>query len=275
MQLEERKLREREFHDLIRFVHNDPHLADTRWTPDLEETIKTNPLWANMKYYAVERKSRKMVLNWFLDNCKDKMVLDYCCGNGEDGVLIAKNGAHHVHGIDISEVSIENCQALASNNGVEEKTSYEIRDAENTAFEDGTFDVITEYGALHHLDLPKAAAEMARILKKDGKAICNEALAHNPIIHTYRKLTPHLRTEWEVDHILRRKDFRVFNDYFNKVEMHFFHLMTLFAVPLRRTGMFYPALGCLELADDVLLKLPGLKWQAWQTVFVLSEPKKP
>jgi ubiquinone/menaquinone biosynthesis C-methylase UbiE len=272
--MEVRKQREKEFHDRLRQVNEDIHVADTRWSPELEETIKNNPMWVNMKYYSIERQSRAMILDWFQENCKGKRVLDYCCGNGEDGVFIAQNGAREVVGIDISDVSIANCQELARKNGVEKITSYQVGDAENTGFEDNCFDVITEYGALHHLDLERAFAEMSRILKPDGKIICNEALGHNLVINAYRRLTPHLRTEWEVEHILRKESFEVARKYFDKVDIHFYYLFTLLAVPFRKLPIFEPVLSILEKIDNVILKLPLIKWQAWQIVFVLSEPRK-
>jgi 23S rRNA G2069 N7-methylase RlmK/C1962 C5-methylase RlmI len=113
--MEVRKQREKEFHDRLRQVNEDIHVADTRWSPELEETINNNPMWVNMKYYSIERQSRTMILDWFKENSKAKRVLDYCCGNGEDGVFIAQNGAREVVGIDISDVSIANCQELSSN----------------------------------------------------------------------------------------------------------------------------------------------------------------
>ena len=99
-------------------------------------------------------------------------------------------------------------------------------------------------------------------------------LAHNVIIHAYRRLTPKLRTPWEVDHILRRSSFKVAEKYFGRIEMKFFHLFSLFAVPFRNTSLFSPLLAGLEFVDDLALRVPGLRWQAWQTVFVLSEPRK-
>lgn len=272
--METRKQREKEFHDQLRLVNEDVHVADTRWSPELEETIKNNPLWTNMKYYSIERQSRAMISEWFQKNCKGKRVLDYCCGNGEDGIFIAQNGAREVVGIDISDVSIANCQELARKNGLERSTFYLVADAENTGFEDNSFDVITEYGALHHLDLENAFAEMSRILKPDGKIICNEALGHNLLINAYRRLTPHLRTEWEVEHILRKESFEVARKYFDNVDIHFYYLFTLLAVPFRKFSIFEPVLNILEKIDNLILKLPVIKWQAWQIVFVLSEPKK-
>jgi ubiquinone/menaquinone biosynthesis C-methylase UbiE len=247
---------------------------DTRWSLEMENSLKHNPLWVNMKYYSVERKSREMVLHWFRDNCSGKCALDYCCGNGEDARIIAKYGARKVVGIDVSEVSIQNCIRLAAEEGLDTITTYLVQDAENTGFEDNSFDIIAEYGALHHLDLEKAYAELSRILRPDGKIICNEAVAHNPLIHSYRKMTPHLRTPWEVEHILRKKDFQLASKYFGKTQINFFHLVTLFAFPLRKTQFFLPLLRAFEWMDSLLLKLPGLKWWAWQAVFILSEPRQ-
>jgi len=272
--IEQRKQVEQEFHDSLRKVHDDDHVADTRWSPELEVTIKNNPMWSNMKYYAVERKSRTIVLDWFKENCKGRQVLDYCCGNGDDGVFIAQHGAREVTGIDLSGTSIDNCSKKAHNLGLTNIT-FKVMDAEVLDFRDKTLDVVTEYGALHHVNLNKAYSEMARVLKPDGKAICVEALGHNNIIHLYRKLTPHLRTEWEAEHILRKKDIELARKYFNKIEIvGFFHLFTLGAVPFRNLPGFNTILRILEILDTVLLKMPIIKWQAWQVVYVLSKPKK-
>ncbi|MFO1247315.1 MAG: class I SAM-dependent methyltransferase [Alphaproteobacteria bacterium] len=274
LELEERKIKERDFHNTHRLVTEDAGVAETRWSPELEGTIQKNPAWANMKYYAIERLSRNFILDWYSKNVKGKVVLDYCCGNGEDGMLIAKAGAQKVIGIDISDVSIENSHNLAVANGVGDIVEHRVADAENTGFPDNTFDIITEYGCLHHLDLSRAIPELARVLKPDGKLIGDEALAHNIIIHTYRKLTPHLRTEWEVDHILRRKDFKLMENYFGKVDLRFYYLFSILAVPFRNTFFFKPLLWVLELLDSIVLKIPGIRWQAWQVVLILSEPKK-
>lgn len=267
--LNARKQKEKEFHDILR-----DGAFGQRWSPELEKLIQENPLWANMKYYAVERKSRQAVLDWFSANCKGKKVLDYCCGNGDDSFIIAQKGASEVIGIDLSQVSIDNCNQMAINKGLEGNASFYVMDAEDLKFEANYFDVITEYGVLHHLDIKKAYPELARVLKPDGKCICVETLGHNPIIHYYRKITPHIRTEWEVEHILRKKDIEMAKAYFNKVDvLGFFHLASIAAVPFRNLLGFRALLSLLETIDSLILKLPFLKWQAWQVVFTLSEPK--
>jgi hypothetical protein len=111
-------------------------------------------------------------------------------------------------------------------------------------------------------------------LRPGGAIICNEALGHNPIIHLYRRCTPRLRTEWEVNHILRKNQFRTAAKYFAEVRLHFFHLATLFAVPFRNTPFFPTLLAATEALDGLLLKMPVIKWHAWQVVFTLAKPIK-
>ena len=267
--MDARKEQEKIFHDKLRYES-----FGQRWTPVLENTIRQNPLWTNMKYYSIERKSRTMVLDWFRENCQGKKALDYCCGNGEDSIYIAKNGAKEVIGIDISEVSIKNCKKRAIEEEVSSKVTFSVMDAESLEFENDTFDIITEYGALHHLNLEKAYSELARVVKKDGKVICNEALGHNFFINLYRKLTPTLRTEWEAKHILCKKDLELAKKYFGEIKVNFFHLTTLLAVPFRNLPGFGTVLNILEKLDGFLLKIPFVKWQAWQVVVVLSQPNK-
>ncbi len=150
-----------------------------------------------------------------------------------------------------------------------------IMDAESTQFNHDYFDLIVVSGVLHHLDIKKAYRELARILKPDGEVICTEALRHNPLIHAYRKRTPHLRSAWETEHILGKREILLAKQYFENVRVaKFFHLATLAAVPFRNSPVFKSALRGLESIDSLLLHIPILKWQAWMAVFVLSRPRK-
>lgn len=272
--LEKRKIDEIQFHNALRFVSNDKHVADTRWSPEMERTVSENPLWVNMKYYAIERLSREYILNWFRSNCQKACVLDMCCGNGDDSIFIAKECNAEVVGCDISDVSINNCRSLAEREGVATKTRFDIQDVEKMNYSDNSFDVITEYGALHHVDLPKVYSEIARVLRPNGHAICNEALGHNLAIQWYRKLTPQLRTAWEAEHILKKPHIDLARKYFRKVTVRHYHLATLVAVPFRNTVFFQPLLTVLEWIDHIILKIPFFRWQSWQAVILLEDPIK-
>ena len=146
-------------------------------------------------------------------------------------------------------------------------------DAEKLEFEKNFFDIIVCSGVLHHLSLQRAYSELARVLKPDGEIICNEPLIHNPIFQLYRRMTPHLRTKWEMEHILSKNDIKLAKEYFGKVETKFFHLATLLAVPFRNFSIFNPLLTFFEWVDSILLRLPLIQWLSWQIVFILSKPK--
>ena len=265
-----RKHEEREFHDRLR-----AESFEQRWTPEAEAGTETDPQWANFKYYAVERRSLDYARAWLQREAAGRTVLDYGCGNGEESLFAARHGAARVVGIDISEVSIKNCRLRAERDGLMSAVDFRVNDGEALEFADNTFDVAMEYGVLHHVELEAAMRELARVLKPSGRMICTEALGHNPIIQAYRRRTPDLRTQWEVEHILRKDAFAAMGRYFRRIEPRFFHLATLAAVPFRKSAIFRPLLGVLEAADSVLLRTPGLKWHAWITVFVLSEPVGP
>jgi ubiquinone/menaquinone biosynthesis C-methylase UbiE len=268
MTLESRKQEEIAFHDKLRAGAH-----EQRWSPDAEHRVETDPLWSNFKYYAVERHSLELMRRWQLEHCQGATILDYCCGNGDEAIFVAQHGARKVHGIDISEVSINNCRERAAAAGLSDVARFDVMDAEAMDFPDATFDFIMEYGVLHHLELDQGMRELARVLKPGGHMICTETLGHNPFIRAYRRRTPHLRTAWETEHILKREQFEHMRRHFGKIEMHFFHLATLAAVPLRGTPLFEPAVSVLRVVDKALLSVPGLKWQAWQVLFRLSEPR--
>jgi len=238
-----------------------------------EKPAQYRYLTSNRKYYSIVRKSRDFVNEWLKQRCPGSRALDYCCGNGDSTILMAKNGAESI-GIDISDISIENCKRNTIREGLDKNVSFFVMDAENTKFGDDYFDMIICSGVLHHLDTKKAFKELARILKPNGEVICIEPLRYNPLIQLYRKLTLHLRTRWEAEHILTLGDLDIAKKHFEKIEVRFFHLFTLLAVPLRNSKFFNTILTLLEAADSVAMKLPLVQLMAWQMVFILSKPLK-
>ena len=94
------------------------------------------------------------------------------------------------------------------------------------------------------------------------------------MIHWYRKRTPHLRTAWEVEHILGVPEIRKGEAAFESVNIRFFHLASLAAVPFRKAFFFKPLLSLLEGIDAVLLSLPLIQRWAWVGVVVLTRPRK-
>ena len=280
--MEERKLKEIEHSRKRREVLQgferlaDTHAADQ--IDDLEELIKDkekyNYYFSNMKYYAVTKSSEKYKTDWLEDKCsQDTKVLDFACGSGENGIYAATCGAE-VIGIDISPEGVENATNNAKKFDLSDTCRFEEMDGEEMSFPDNHFDIGIEYGALHHVDLDKALSELARVIKKDGQMMCLEAMRHNPLIHNYRKRTPHLRTEWEVEHILGVESFDLMKKYFNKVEAKYFHLFTLALVPLRKTFIFPVLYPVFDFLDKILLSNKLMGKYGWIMAIELSEPIK-
>jgi ubiquinone/menaquinone biosynthesis C-methylase UbiE len=229
----------------------------------------------NRRFYAisgVNQEANRNILRPIL--AKGGRVLDYGCGNGDFAIWAAQQGAL-VSAIDISAVSIENARHAAEDAAVADRISFRVMDAEHMGFEDNSFDAICILGVLHHLDLDAAYRELVRVVKATGTVVATEATRHNPIIHAYRKRTPHLRTDWELHHILGKPDVDLARQYFRAVDVQHFHLAALAAIPLRQTKLFEPSLKTLTAFDQkALLKIPGLRWWAWMTLFTMREPMK-
>lgn len=279
MELEERKQKEIEHSDQRRSI-----VAGFEYQTDAsEESLKRDHVvtdeeyehhFSNMKFYSITRSSFAYRDRLLYDSISGKTTLDYCCGNGEVALEMARKKADKVCAIDISQVAIDNAMALAQKYGVADRCDFSVMDAENMTYDTSSFDVIHEYGALHHLELNAAFKELSRVLKPNGVLVCTEALRHNPLIHRYRKKTPQLRTDWEVEHILGVPEILQGRKYFEEVNIRFFHLAALGAVPLRKAFVFKPILKVLELFDGVLMRIPYLRRMAWIAVIEYRKPKK-
>lgn len=255
---------------------SDTHAAQQ--VEDLESLVKDkdkfNYYFSNMKYYSITTLSEKYKNDW-LDKecCEGKKIIDFACGNGENGIYAAVSGAECI-GIDISPEGVENANKNAKKFNVERNCKFLEMDGENMKFKENTFDLGVEYGALHHVDLDLALSELARVLKPNGKMMCIEAIRHNPIIHLYRKKTPHLRTEWEVDHILGVESFDIMKKYFKNINVKYFHLTALALVPLRKTFIFPFLLPIFNFFDRILLSNKLIGKYGWIMAVELSNPYK-
>jgi ubiquinone/menaquinone biosynthesis C-methylase UbiE len=229
--------------------------------------------FSNTKFYSITHSSEAYQYGWLRDRCRQGVrVLDFGCGNGENGIYAAKCGAEVV-GIDISPEGVANANLNAQHEGLADHCSFKVMDGEDMSFTDNSFDICVEYGALHHIELDTAMKEINRVLKPEAQIICVEALKHNPFIHWYRKRTPHLRTQWEVEHILGVDDLKIVTQYFQEIDVRFFHLAVLAAVPFRKTFFFRPMRVFLDSIDKLILNNAMFGKYAWIMVFTARKPK--
>ena len=93
-------------------------------------------------------------------------ILDVGCGSGFFTILLGKQG-HEVTGTDLTPEMIEKSRELAKEEQVE--CVFEVMDAENLNFPDGTFDVVISRNLTWTLpDAARAYEEWCRVLKKGG-----------------------------------------------------------------------------------------------------------
>ena len=246
--MDARKEREKAFHD-------DEYLDDARW-----QSVD--------KYYAIIERRVRFWDDFLTTRAAGRRVLECGCGVGSYSIRLAQVGAR-VCGIDLSETALRKARGSARREGVQ--VDFRPMDAEALDFEDRSFDIICGNGILHHVALTRAYAEIARTLKADGVAIFMEPLGHNPLINLYRRVTPGLRTPDE--HPIVMHDLALARRYFGSVELRFDHLLTLAAVPLRKTPLFAGALRVLDDADSWLFtRLPFTRRWAWFATALLREP---
>lgn len=99
---------------------------------------------------------------------KGKKVLEIGLGQGADSEQIIRRGALW-SGLDLTETSVERVKKRLSikqlpYQNIRQGTALEI------PFPDNSFDIVYSFGVLHHIpEILKAQAEIARVLKPDGK----------------------------------------------------------------------------------------------------------
>ena len=251
-----RKRRELEFHnrdrdaEFVRRAQADPRLYDR--------------FYGNRKYYGVTRRSQAYVLDWIERHAAERVFLDYGCGDGSKARIAARAGAHLSLGLDISDISIRNCQRRAKDEGLTGVRFFQA-DAEQTGLPDGCVDAVLCSGMLHHVDLSHALPELRRVLKPGGVALAVEALNYNPAIKLYRWLTPAMRTAWEKRHILGLKDVRFASRYFDIAEIRYWHVVGYAG------GKYSAIAGLLDRTDRLLEKIPYLNRLAWIFTFEMRK----
>jgi SAM-dependent methyltransferase len=229
------------------------------------------PVWS---FYKVARSSRRAFRDWLVaEGLTGNRVLEYGSGVSAQAFFLAAHGADVV-GIDISPVAVEQGRARAASEHLEDRIEFRVMDAERLDFPDRTFDLVCGSAVLHHLDLSLAYPEIARVLRPGGSAIFVEPLGHNPLINAYRNRTPSLRTVDE--HPLLVRDLWQAREYFRQVDVRFFHLAALAALPFRDRSRFPAILSVLEPLDQWLFRVaPPLRKHAWMSVFRMFDPLGP
>jgi SAM-dependent methyltransferase len=117
-----------------------------------------------------------------------KQVLDLGCGHGMAAVVLARRGAR-VTALDLSPGYLAEARRRAQANEV--AVEFLEANAERLPFADGSFDRVWAHAVLHHLELRVVAAELHRVLRPGGVAVCCEPLGGNPLLVLGRRWLPY------------------------------------------------------------------------------------
>ena len=104
---------------------------------------------------------------WVSGQIAEKQCLDAGCGMGSATFYLAKY-ARHITGIDISEIAIH----YANRHYTLKNCIFNIMDIKNLTYPNSSFDVITSFEVLEHLnrdDQIRYVREIARVLKPRGE----------------------------------------------------------------------------------------------------------
>ena len=130
---------------LLRYIHENPVKAGVVAAPQGYE-------WSSDRYYR-----RGKGEDW----------LDVGSGTGGISERAARAGAN-VRGVDLAPVLVETAKRRAAEHGLE--IDYQVGDAEQLPFEDGSFDVVSSsVGAIFAPDHPAVALELARVTRPGGR----------------------------------------------------------------------------------------------------------
>ena len=115
-------------------------------------------------FYLALKPIRIAVMNELL-KYKEKVILDLCCGTGNQLNLLSKHGFRNLYCLDISDSMLEIAKRDDSPIKIYNK------DATKTSFDNASFDVVIISFAIHEKDRNTQQAlinEAYRIIKKDG-----------------------------------------------------------------------------------------------------------
>ncbi|MHA1905881.1 MAG: class I SAM-dependent methyltransferase [Candidatus Thorarchaeota archaeon] len=98
-------------------------------------------------------------------------VLEIGCGGGQNSIVLKKQGARSVLGIDQSENQLKHAIELADNLGIEVQfKKYDMEDL--SEFNDGSVDLIVSSHAMNYaMDLQRVFGECDRLLRPGGRMV--------------------------------------------------------------------------------------------------------
>jgi SAM-dependent methyltransferase len=202
-----------------------------------------------------------------LGDVRRKRVLDYGCGHGMAAVVLARRGAE-VTAFDLSPGYIREAAERAAANQV--RVMCRVADGEDLPFPNQSFDAVWGNAILHHLDLAKAARELARVLRHGGIAVFCEPWGGNPLLEFARRRLPYPGKDRTPDERpLRADDLSPLRERFPRLSVRGYQILGM----IRRFGRWNRLARCADAVDRVGLGLMP-SFRNWCRYVVLTLPNE-
>ena len=197
-------------------------------------------------------------------------VLELGAGDGGLSLALLERGAD-VTALDVSPAMVAVAEARAERFAAGRPARFLVRPAEETGLEDAGFDLVIGKWLLHHVDLPRAAAEIARVLRPGGRGLFMESSALNPaLVLARRNLVGRLgvpRFGTPDERPLGRDDLRLLARYFRRVSVGFPSFWLVQMVDRHITRDRWPAFArACRRADAALARTPLRRYGYWMLV---------
>jgi 2-polyprenyl-3-methyl-5-hydroxy-6-metoxy-1,4-benzoquinol methylase len=261
--LTDRQRREQAFYG--EFMRRNPVEEITFDPVDGLERRPWNPYW--FVYEVLRQRCRP----------NEQRILDFGCGPGRSALRLARMG-FEVHGFDICEESITTARKLAARYECGSRATFEVHTAEKLGYADGFFDAVCGFDILHHVDVPRAIAECARVLRPGGLAIFREhlevpvfdAVRNTRVVKRFAPKTSSLEHEiTEDERKLNRNDLDSIRHIFPDLVVHRFRVLSRLNWFVRQEKLEI----LLERIDLGLIRaIPPLAALGGSAVLVMTKP---
>lgn len=151
-------------------------------------------------------------------------ILDLGCGTGDLTLELLALGAQ-VTAIDLSTGMLALAEQRVRAFGGGRRATFVATAVERLDLDSDAFDIVVGRFILHHLEIARAAPEIARVLRSGGRAVFAENSAHNPILMAARRHVagrfgiPRLGTDDERP--LSAEDVDALRPYFDDVQLSY------------------------------------------------------
>jgi ubiquinone/menaquinone biosynthesis C-methylase UbiE len=249
---------ERDFYDAsyAQFLNlPESDLVCTRQTLEADLANPAQPIYERRRLYVA------IMQALLAEPVAGRAVLDYGCGTGDWGLMLAGEGAN-VTFLDLSPVAIQVTQRRAAASGVSNRVRGVARDASDlSCFRDEEFDLIYGSAAVHHtLKYPGALEELMRVLRPGGRLLLAETYGNNQLLNMFRRLGWKLRgqaDEQGEEIVFNDAHVRMLRGRMTQVDVMPMNLLAMAKRLFRgkfESAAVRGAVGVLEKLDSVVLR---------------------